>query len=118
MFGRIARWFAAGWAIAVFVGLLALPLYSVATTTSGTERRGSASLVSVNGPRVLFLVAVPVLASLLAVIPVPRRAQRPFTIAAAAITCAFALLGAASVGLFFAPSAVALILAAALMPRG
>jgi hypothetical protein len=117
MFGRIARWFAAGWAIAVFVGLLALPLYSVATTTSGTELRGSASLVSVNGPRVLFLVAVPVLASLLAVIPVPR-AQRPFTIAAAAITCVVALLGAASVGLFFAPSAVALILAAALMPRG
>jgi hypothetical protein len=110
---RIARWFAAGWAIAAFIALLVLPVYSSITTTmNGTAVRGSATLLSVNGPRVLFVLAVPVLASLLAIIPAPSRVQRVLAIAAAAIASGFVLLGAMTVGVFFLPTALALILAA------
>jgi hypothetical protein len=110
---HLAGWFAVAWAAAAIVALALLPVYSsVADRTNGQAVRSSATLVSVNGLRVLWLLAIPLLASLSAIVPTPSDLQRPLRIVAAAIVSLFVLISAMSVGVFFAPTAVALILAA------
>jgi hypothetical protein len=74
-----------------------------------TSGAGHATLAAVNGPRVYLLLAVPLLASALPALPWPARLLRPAAIAGAAIAAAFVVIGLASVGLFFVPSAAALI---------
>jgi glucan phosphoethanolaminetransferase (alkaline phosphatase superfamily) len=111
---RIARWFALVWAIAVYAVLQFLPVYSRATSsTSGTRREGHATLLSVNGMAVLLLLGVPVLAAALTFLPVRPTLRRPAVGIASAMAAAFVLVGAMSVGLFFLPTAVALLIAAA-----
>ena len=88
-------------------------------STDGSEIRtaGHATLVAVNGPRVYLILAVPVLASALVALPWPADLRRPIAVVGAAITTAFVVLGMLSVGMFFLPSAVALIaLATATQP--
>jgi hypothetical protein len=60
-----------------------------------------------------LILAVPVAAALLTLLPWPPRLQRLSTLLGALLAGAFVLLGLASVGLFFLPSAAALIVAAA-----
>ena len=108
------------WLVLYWAGfaLLALPTYGeIRETRSSTGPRsvntGHATLLDVNGPRVYLILAVPVAAALLTLLPWPPRLQRLSTLLGALLAGAFVLLGLASVGLFFLPSAAALIVAAA-----
>jgi hypothetical protein len=119
---RFLRWFPVAWAAGAYVVLLRLPAYATATNTTtagGPEVRttGHATLVEANGPRVYLILAVPVLVSLLAALPWPAGLRRPVVVGAALLSSAFVVLGMASVGLFFLPSAVGLIALAVAGPR-
>ena len=82
------------------------------TTTSHT-----ASLVAVNGPMVLLPLFMPVALTGLALLAVWRWNPRPwirraFLWVLALLSLAFCLLGILSIGVFFLPSAVALVVTA------
>ena len=111
---RLLRWFPVVWAAGVYVVMLWLPAYSWegdTLTAGGAEVRssGHATLAAVNGPRLYLILAVPVVAAALAALPWPARFRQPAAVAATVIVGAVVLLGMASVGLFFLPSAVGLI---------
>jgi len=110
---QVLRWFPIAWAAGAYVTLPTLPIYGVvrdAQTAAGAEFRnaGRATLVAVNGPGVYLLLAIPLLAAALPVLPWPARLQRSAATAGVAIACAFVVLGMASVGLFFLPCPLAL----------
>ena len=110
---RIARWSALLLALAAYVYLIAAPLYTTgASTSSGPPSLGSATLLDVNGLKVLAILAVPVLAAALPFLPLVHRARKIATVTAATIAALFVLLGAMTVGSFFLPTALALIVAA------
>jgi thiol:disulfide interchange protein len=111
---RLLRWFSVAWALGAYVVLLWLPLYGWAQNTQtvgGPDIRtaGRATLAAVNGRGVYLTLAIPVVAAVLAALPWPARLRRPTAIACAVIASAFVVLGLMSVGMFFLPSAVALI---------
>ena len=111
---RLLRWFPLAWAAGAYLVLLWLPTYSWVSDTMSTDASevrtaGRATLVAVNGPRVYLILAVPVLASALAALPWPPKVRRPAAIAGAVTAGAFVVLGMASVGMFFLPSALGLI---------
>jgi hypothetical protein len=97
-----------GLAVAVSGLLLVLPSYSVWSSESPSVRH--ATLLQVNGPRVLIALAIPVLIALVPVV-LPKFWVR---IAAALVLATFAILGGFSIGLFYAPSAVTMFLAGCL----
>jgi hypothetical protein len=111
---RAAQWFALGWAALAYVILLRLPLYSTKTTRldGGGVMAGQASLPEVNGPGVYVTLAIPLLTALLAVVAWRTRFRRSATLLAAVIATIFAVLGSMTIGGFFLPTAVALIVAA------
>jgi cytochrome bd-type quinol oxidase subunit 2 len=74
------------------------------------------SLIDVNGAWVLALLVVPVAISLLAVLAVAAR-LRPAAWALAALLLIACGLAVFSIGIFYVPSAVALVVAAACTPR-
>ena len=88
-------------AVATSLALLVVPVY-----TSGSG--GTATLIEVNGTRAVFPLIVPVLLALAPVIR-PRRAA---AIASASLLGAFVLVSGGSVGLFYLPALVAMIVAA------
>ena len=110
----LLRWFPLAWAAGAYLVLLWLPAYGwerVTQTAGGAELRtaGRATLAAVNGPRVYLTLAVPLVAAAVAALPWPVRFRQPAAVAGAVIIGAFAVLGMASVGMFFLPSAVGLI---------
>jgi hypothetical protein len=111
---RVLRWFALAWALGAYGVLLWLPMYGWAQSTQtvgGREIRsaGRATLASVNGPEVYMTLAIPVIAAALAAFPWPAGLVRPAVIVGAVIATAFVILGMLSVGMFFFPSAIALV---------
>jgi hypothetical protein len=114
---RLLRWFPITWAAGVYLVLLRLPLYSWESNTESTagssiRAAGRATLAAVNGPRVYLILAVPVVAAALAALPWAARLRQSAAVAGAVITGVFVILGMASVGMFFLPSAVGLIVLA------
>ena len=85
--------------------LLVAPVYS-----SGSG--GNATLLQVNGPRILIPLAIPLVVSLL---PMLSR-RRGVCIGAAIVLSAFCIVSGFSIGLFYAPSAVTMIVAGARSP--
>lgn len=92
--------------------LLVLPVYTSVVSVSGSSEpgmleAGGTSLADVNGALVAILL-VPIG---LAVAPVaaPPRSLRAVLIACAPLLSAFVVLGMASVGMFFAPAALLLV---------
>jgi hypothetical protein len=111
---RLLRWFPVAWAGGVYLALLWLPAYrsvqeAVHTDGSAIRTTGQATLAAVNGRGVYLTLAVPVLAALVAALPWPARFRRLAAVGGAVIAGAFVVLGMASVGLFFLPSALGLI---------
>ena len=111
---RLLRWFPLAWAAGAYLILSWIPTYSQAShtmSTDGAEVRTvrRATLAAVNGPRVYLTLAVPVLAAVLAALPLPVRLRRRAVIGGAVISGAFVLLGMMSVGMFFLPSTLGLI---------
>jgi len=114
----LLRWFPLTWATGAYVVLLWIPTYSSARasqTSGGVAIRttGHATLAAVNGAKVYLILAVPVIAAALGALPWPARLRRPAAIAGAVIASGFVILGMASVGLFFTPSALGLVALAA-----
>ena len=117
---RFGLWFAPAWAAAVAGFLLFGPVYGTASTVRdapstgvpGAGRTGdSAGLLAVNGPHALIVLVPVVLAALPILVRRPERRQMVAVLAALLIG-GFAFLGAASVGLLFLPTAIALVFVA------
>jgi len=111
---RLLRWFPVAWATGAYLALLWLPTYGwerSTQTVGGAEIRasGHTTLAAVNGPRVYLVLAVPVVAAALATMPWPARFRQPAAVSGVVIIGAFVILGMASVGIFFLPSALGLI---------
>ena len=112
---RYAHWFAIGWTILVTLFLLFGPVYSGASTTIRTDgstvasMESSRSLLEVNGPRALIAIAFPLLfvfAPLLARAPTLRRQIGIFS---AILLFGLVLIGGFSIGLFYLPAAIAML---------
>ena len=115
---RFVRWFALAASLAAVVLLLFIPFYAGVTERQSvggrTERwTHSNTLIGANGLDTLFVLAIPVLAAVNALLPWPARYRRGADIIGAVVATAFSLLGAFTVGLFFLPTAVALLVVAA-----
>jgi hypothetical protein len=123
----------AAWGVVVVAAGLWFPSYLGAVETcapgaggpctSTTTRESTATLVQVNGPSVLPWLFVPLVASLLVAVfvLVGRRGAalaRGLAWAVAVGLGMVALVAGASIGLWFAPSFVALVLALAFTARG
>jgi hypothetical protein len=111
---RFLRWFAFVWSAVVYVALLGIPVYSQASDTMSTDGShvrtvGRATLASVNGAAVYLTIALPVVASALALLPLSGTARRTADIASVLIMAGFVFLGMMSVGILFIPSALALV---------
>lgn len=96
---------------------LALPLYREQTRLQRSGEPNSLqiwheTLTSVNGPLIYYLLAMPVI---FAGVPILLRFRGIRIISAVLLTvCVF--IGAASIGLFYLPSAITMILAASEKP--
>lgn len=93
-----------GLALAAAIFLLIWPVY----TGFDGLRTTHATLLQVNGSRALLPVAFPVIVALL---PLVFRMQA-IRISAAIVIGAFSFIGGFSIGLFYVPAAVAMLLAA------
>ncbi len=110
--GTRASWASLALAVAASTGLLFVP---TATTLTATPAGSSSapvvtheSLLEHEGSGVLVVLALPVLLAALGAAPGRRRGRS----LAAVLLWAFAAVGAASVGLLYAPAAVAMTVAA------
>lgn len=108
----IAAVAAVAWALAAAAVVLVVPLgTSVSIDSSGASTRSSYTLLEEEGPGLLVVLTIPVLLALAGVIgAVTQRAWS--TTGAACLLSVGVLLGAASIGLFFVPAAIAVVLAA------
>ena len=115
---------AALWATAVALFFLFGPVYATSTSeysvtvssgqvATSPERVGHATGLQANGPQIAFVLAIPVV---LALLPLAfRKHLRAAFLAAGALTLAFCVVGAMSVGIFYLPTALLLVLAGATM---
>jgi hypothetical protein len=111
---RFLRWFAFVWSVVVYVALLGISVYSQVSDTLSTDGShvrtiGRETLASVNGAAVYMTIAVPVIAAALVILPLSGRSRRAADIASVLIVAGFVLLGMMSVGMFFIPTALALV---------
>ena len=104
---------AAGLWLAFYPDLYSSVSETASSTGVTTEQSGHASLIDENGNWVIALLAVPVALTGLGVLGAARR-NRILVWGAAWVLLAFSLISGFSIGLFYAPSAVALLVAAAL----
>jgi uncharacterized protein involved in response to NO len=116
---RIALLVATGWSVALLVAAMVAPVYSSATVTTArfATATGSATLVQVNGWRVLVVVGIPLVCTLLVGAALWRRAGRPGAgVAAWVVTgllAGFNVLALASIGIFVVPVTAGLAVACA-----
>jgi len=106
------------WGAGLLVGAILAPMYVTATETSpGAVATGSSTLVEENGPGVLLVIAIPlVAAAIVALVLWPRRAARgagPIAWTCAGLLAGFNLLAMASIGLFILPVTIGLLVACA-----
>ena len=118
---RLLRWFALVTSLVAVALLLVLPLYSGVSerqSAGGPAVRSShtATLVGVNGLGVLFILAIPILAAVSAVLPWPAPYRRALDILGAILVTLLSILGAFTIGMFFMPTAASLLFIA-LWPR-
>jgi hypothetical protein len=114
---------AALWATGVALFFLFGPVYGTSSseyslTQAGSqvvnpEVKGHATGLEVNGPQILFVLIIPIILALLPL--ASRQHRRASFIVAGALTLAFCVVGAMSVGMFYLPSALLLLLAGATM---
>ncbi|AYG04869.1 hypothetical protein [Gryllotalpicola protaetiae] len=107
----MAQLIALALAVVAVAAVLFVPSYSIETSSS--DHGASYFVVSalvVNGPGMLVPLGIPLL---VAVAPVAARgrAWHPVSITATVLLAAFAVIGAFSIGIFFAPAALVEIVA-------
>ena|ERR1017187_3192528 len=92
-----------GLALAAAIFLLVWPIYS----GFNGNRPSHATLLQVNGPYALIAVMFPVLATLIALLLRKQRVR----IVATILISGFALIGGFTIGLFYLPAAILMLLA-------
>jgi hypothetical protein len=106
--------------------LLWLPVYGAATESSSTGPDGiqvltgtasSATLLEVNGPRIGMVLLVPLLLTGVPLVVPGRRGSVMATVLSALALSALVVLTGFSIGLFYLPSALALVVGAWLAVR-
>lgn len=117
---RGANWFALIWAVLIGGFLLFGPVYGTATSSIATSpadhvassvRREPVSLAASEGLWGYVLLALPVVLAGVPLLVASRRVRMRLNVALGVFVGMFALLGMASIGLFYVPVAIALILA-------
>jgi hypothetical protein len=117
---RGANIFALLWSVGIAAFLLVVPMYSGASSTRTIENGGTVTKMTDRGLSgidlhigwtALIPMAVPILLALLPLLLRNPRARRRALAAAAIITGVLVVLGAASIGLFYLPGAIALAVA-------
>jgi hypothetical protein len=96
---------------------LTLPMYKGQTSLqrsgeAGTVKARHGTLSGVNGPTVRYILAIPVV---IAGVPILLR-FRAIRILSAVLLAGWVVLGVASIGLFYLPSAITMIVAASENP--
>lgn len=102
---------ALAWALGAAAVLLIVPMGpSLSVDSSGRSTRSSRTLLETEGTEIIVVLAVPIALTVASLVgAVAHRAW--LTAAAASLLMIGVLLGAASIGLIFLPSAVAVMLA-------
>jgi hypothetical protein len=115
---RYAYWFALAATIIASLYLLFGPIYSGRSSTIGADGsmvesvQPSRSLWDVNGSRALVAVAIPVLLVVLPMLIRDPYYKHHAMIGAGVLMWGVVLLGLFSIGMYYAPAAVALLLSA------
>lgn len=105
-------------AVAAAFGLVFLPTVSSETSYAdsagnvGTSAITHTTLLQMEGPSVLFTLAVPVVLTLAGLLA-PTRARRSVSVVSTSLMGVYVLLGAMSLGVFFVPALVCSIVAIA-----
>jgi hypothetical protein len=103
--------------------LLVIPVYSsvggsaVLDGSGETQtkiKRSKTTLLEENGPGVLVVLSVPVLITMIPLLPRRNARRRPWRLASAMLLTVLCILTGFSIGLFYLPAAVALWIAATL----
>lgn len=111
---------ALAWALGVTVYLVRAPAYEgveafrdagMAVEQAKVVRR---TLLEVDGPGVLVPLLIPVILSALPLVRLASASRRCLAVISAVLLLGFVVVGVLSVGLFYAPSAMAMLVAAAL----
>lgn len=97
----------------LFVAAFVVPFYS---GTSSYGRTGHATLVQVNGARVLLVFAFPLVITLIGLIFVRSRAARPVLLVVCGLMWLGTLLTGFTVGFLYLPVDIALLVAVAAVP--
>lgn len=112
------------WSLGLLVAAVLVPVYSQTEASQSGPTLTTATLVEVNGPRVLIPVALPVVLCAVAAIALRRKCMRggrrssAIAWGATGLLAAFALLAILSIGVFVVPVVLLLAWAAALTPSG
>lgn len=121
-------WIALGvavvWGLLLVVAAFVAPVYSTSSGsavdgtdgTVATTAEGSATLVGVNGYGVLLVISVPLVAALVVAWALARGRRRLGWVVTS-VLCVLNVLALLSVGIFFVPVTLALIVACASTPR-
>lgn len=105
------------WSLVVFVGFATLPFYSASTVSTSSdgavvsEEDTSSTIIEHEGAGVIALLVVPALLALGGLAGAALRLPA-LSIVAAGLAVAFCLVGMMSIGLFYLPAAVLLVVAA------
>lgn len=114
---RVTYWFVLAWTVGVTGFLLFGPVYAGRSTAMGAdgsivESSRDATLLAVNGPHVLPVLAIPlVLVVAPALVRKPRR--RAAGLACGILLLGLAFIGGFSIGMLYYPSALGLLISAA-----
>jgi hypothetical protein len=119
--------FAVVWSALLVVGALVLPAYGTSgqsasmdatsgVTTTEPATTGTATLVGVNGPGVLVVVGIPLVVTLLVATALAFRRRRIGWVLTSVLGF-FTLLAMLSIGIFFLPTTLALVVACAATER-
>lgn len=115
--GRLATLVAIGLATIGSAWLAAWPCFYTGTTAGpGGERTTCSTLIAENGTWVIIYLAIPIILTVLTYVALVAR-LRAVMWALAILLFGLCMLAAWSIGLFYVPSAVALLVAAARMNR-
>jgi hypothetical protein len=119
--GSVSLLMAGVYGIALVVAGFVVPVYSsTSVSSSGDVADGSDTLVGVNGVGIVFVLGVPLLATVLVACALWSRSRRGALAIAWTLTgllAAFNLLAMLTIGVFVIPVTAALILACSTSPR-
>jgi hypothetical protein len=115
--GVVSAALAVVWTLAVLVGLVFLPVYSTASggaSSDGTtfSTTSEETLLEHEGTSVLVVLLVPVAVAFIGLVGAAFRV-RPMSVVAAVIAVGLCVLGMASIGIFYLPAGLLLVVAAA-----